>query len=251
MFSNNTYIILSHPQLAMNIGLVARAIQNFNITNLRLVNPKQDIINNDEFKNIALKSSADAKEIFKNITVFNSLQNAIADLHCSFSITSRKRYLHKDFISLHDLLNNTYFKSINNQNNKIGFVFGCEKSGLSNQEISCTNACIYIPSNINFPSLNLSHAVLAVSYELSKIKEFSLQHQVINNDTKHDFATNSDTQIFLEYFFQTLTDKNFFPEINKKELMMQNLSSIFFKSKLTKKDIKTLTGVVKILSNNK
>lgn len=244
MDKDNTYIILSHPQLAMNIGLVARAMLNFNITNLRLVNPRQNIIDDKEFKEVALKSSANAVDIFNNVKIFNSLSSAIGDLNFTFSVTARKRYLNKDFIALKDLSLNDYYKEIDVNSNKLGFIFGCEKSGLTNQEIALSNACIYIPSNINFPSLNLSHAVLAVCYEISKHKKSNLINHIPNKES----STLEDTEKFLNYLFSKLTDKNFFPELNKKELMMQNLSSIFLKAKLSQKDIQTLRGVVKFLS---
>ena len=100
MSIKNVHFILVRPQLGENIGLVARALKNFNITKLRIVNPKCNWPNQK-----ALAASVGAKDILKSSKIYNSIEKSIEDLEVVFASTSRIRKVNKKIISILDLKN--------------------------------------------------------------------------------------------------------------------------------------------------
>ena len=121
MSLNNIYFILVRPQMGENIGSVARAIKNFNITKLRIVNPRCNWPNQK-----ALATSVGAKDVLKSSKIYNSIEKSIGDLDVVFASTSRIRKVNKKIISILDL------KRKVKKGQKIGVIFGPEASGLSN-----------------------------------------------------------------------------------------------------------------------
>ena len=157
MSLNNVHFILARPQLGENIGSVARAIKNFNINKLRIINPRCVWPNQK-----ALATSVGAKDILKAAKVYNSIEKSIADLDVVFATTSRVRKINKRIISVNDL------KKKINKKHKLGIIFGPEASGLSNDEVNCADYLVKIPTNEKFSSLNLSHSVIIFCFELFK-----------------------------------------------------------------------------------
>jgi len=155
MSLGKVYFILVRPQMGENIGSVARAIKNFNIKYLRIVNPRCNWPSQK-----ALATSVGAKDILKSAKIYNSIEKAIGDLDIIFASTSRIRKVNKKIISILD------FKKKVEKKRKIGILFGPEASGLSNDEISYANYLVKIPTNKKFSSLNLSHSVIIFCFEL-------------------------------------------------------------------------------------
>ena len=141
-----------------NIGSVARAIKNFNIKHLRIVNPRCNWPNNK-----AIATSVGAKDILKSAKIYNSLEKSIGDLDIIFASSSRIRKVNKKIITVSNM------KIKIKRGKKIGILFGPEASGLSNDEINCANYLVKIPSNKKFSSLNLSHSAIIFCFELFKI----------------------------------------------------------------------------------
>ena len=136
-FSNITFI-LHKPQLSENIGACARGLKNFNFNNLILIDPKP-IFPNDKI----VATSVGAKDIIKKSKVFKSLEPAVKNIDYLIATSSRFRNKNIKHIQLKDLKKIDYKK-------KIGFLFGSEASGLSNNEISYANCTMQIPTNSNF-----------------------------------------------------------------------------------------------------
>ena len=155
MSLGNIHFILVRPQMGANIGFVARAIKNFNIKHLRIVNPRCHWPNQK-----ALATSVGAKDILKSTKVYNSIEKSIGDLDIIFASTSRIRRINKKIISILDLKNKVKKKR------KIGILFGPEASGLSNDEISYADYLVKIPTNKKFSSLNLSHSAIIFCFEI-------------------------------------------------------------------------------------
>ena len=178
MSLENIYFILVRPQLGENIGSVARAIKNFNIKHLRIVNPRCLWPNQK-----ALATSVGAKDILKSTKVYNSIEKSIGDLDIIFASTSRIRRINKKIISVFDLKNKVKEKR------KIGVLFGPEASGLSNDEISYADYLVKIPTNRKFSSLNLSHSVIIFCFEL--FQYFSRKKIVYKSSYKSSVAKKS------------------------------------------------------------
>ena len=204
-------IILLEPQLEENIGAVARAMLNFNFKNLRIIKNKW------KPKKITFNNAAKADEILKKAKVFNNLEDAIKDLQYVYATSNRKRDLSTEVVNLKKGI-----KIINNnKTSKVGILFGPERSGLKNEDISLCDKIIEIPLNKNFKSLNLAQSVLLVVYEL-----FNSNHSMVN----------------------LIKEKNFFQIKKKKKKMMLNIKTIFSKANLIDKEIRILLGVIRSLS---
>ena len=158
---SNLKVILVEPNGPLNVGSVARLCSNFEVDELRIVSPKCDIFSLDA-KKMALKG----QKFLDNCKIFYNLENAIFD--CDLVLASCGRIdVSKDsfFESSEDVFNWTKsFKKINN----LAIIFGREDSGLTNYELLLANKTFNIPTSMNNPSLNLSHAVSIALYELKK-----------------------------------------------------------------------------------
>ena len=158
MSFKNIYFILVRPQLGENIGATARALKNFNLSKLRIVNPRSGWPNQR-----AIATSVGAKNILKSTKIYNSLDKSIGDLNLIFATTSRIRKVNKKIISISDLN-----KNIKN-NQKIGIIFGPESSGLSNNELNCADYLVKIPTNKKFNSLIVSGSLFFVELIIKTI----------------------------------------------------------------------------------
>ena len=154
-------VILVEPNGPLNVGSVARLCSNFDVDELRIVSPKCNIYSL-EAKKMALKG----QKFLENCKIFDDLESAIFD--CDLVLASCGRVdVSKDsfFESSEDIFNWTIsFKKINN----LAIIFGREDRGLTNSELLLANKTFKIPTSQNNPSLNLSHAVSIVLYELNK-----------------------------------------------------------------------------------
>ena len=157
MSFNNIYFILNKPQLSENIGACARAMKNFNFSKLIVINPKPSFPN-DKIS----ATSVGAKEIIKNAKVYDKFEDSLSNFDLLIATSSRFRNKNIKHINIEEL-------NKIKLNKKIGFIFGSEASGLSNNEISYANYTMNIPSNKNFKSLNLSHSLILVCYILFNI----------------------------------------------------------------------------------
>ena len=151
MSLKNISFILHKPQLSENIGLCARGIKNFSFSKLLLISPKP-IFPNDKI----LATSVGAKDIIKKAKVFNNLEESLNEIDILVATSARFRNKNIKHINLSDLKNIDFSK-------KIGFLFGSEASGLSNNEVSYADYTLQIPSNENFKSLNLSHSLIIIA----------------------------------------------------------------------------------------
>jgi len=229
MISNNISFILHKPQMSENIGACARAIKNFNFKNLLLVDPKP-IFPNDKI----LATSVGAKEIIKKAKVFSNLEESLSKIDILVATSARFRNKNIKHITLDDL------KRIN-LNKKIGFLFGSEASGLTNNEVSYADYALQIPSNKNFISINLSHSLIIIAYVLSSI--IIVEKIKFNKSKKIKKATKEGIKDMLNFCVKSLEQKNFFKNTEKKPIMLQNLRSIFYKMQLSQKEIRILSSV--------
>ena len=229
-------IILVKPQLPENIGLVARAMDNCGLKNLILVSPREKWPNN-----LSLKSSGNSKKIILKTKVFETLNEALSSFNFVIATSNRKRFLNKpfqnDFIKLFDEFP---------KNKNIGILFGPENSGLSNQDLMLADTIFNINSSKTNTSLNLSHAVLLMSY---KWREFFVlqQKKSKNNKLNNKQAIKKDFLHFMNYLKNELNEVSFLHPENKSISMFENIQTLFMRSSLSKSEIQTLWGMVKKL----
>ena len=229
MSKNNISFILHKPQLSENIGACARAIKNFDFKRLVLVNPKP-IFPNDKI----LATSVGAKNIIKQSEVYQNVEKAIENVDIVIATSARFRNKNIKHINLEGL------KKINFKK-KVGFLFGSEASGLSNNEISYANYTLQIPTNPEFKSLNLSHSLIIIAQIVSSI--LKLKTKPFMRSKKVKIASKKEIQSMINLCLKNLEDINFFRPKEKKPTMLQNLRNIFYKMELSDKETRILSSV--------
>ena len=235
MSYKNIYFILVRPQLGENIGATARALKNFKLSKLRIVNPRSGWPNQK-----AIATSVGAKNILQSSKIYNSLDKSIGDLDQVFATTARIRKVNKKIISILDIN-----KKIKNKR-KIGIIFGPEASGLSNDEINCADYLVKIPTNNKFSSLNLSHSVIIFCFQLF---QFFLNKKVIYNSTyKSSVANKSQINKFLNFIIKKLDKKGFLQPEHKRRSMLRNIYNIFHRMNLSEQEIRILLGIFSTLN---
>ena len=235
MSLNNIYFILVRPQIGENVGFVARAIKNFNIKYLRIVNPRCSWPNQR-----ALATSVGAKDVLKSAKIYDSLEKSINDLDIIFASSSRIRKVNKKIISVSNL------KTKIRKGRKVGILFGPEASGLSNDEISCADYLVKNPSNKKFSSLNLSHSAIIFCFEI--FQYFSKEKAEYKTGYKSSVAKKSEVNKFLNYIIQGLDKKGFLQPDHKRKSMVRNINNIFHRINLSEQEIRILLGIFSTLN---
>ena len=237
MSLNNIHFILVRPQIGENIGSVARAIKNFNITKLRIVDPRCNWLSQK-----ALATSVGANDVLKSSKIYDSVNKSIADLRVVFASTSRIRKVNKKIISILDLRKKIKKKQ------KIGIMFGPEDSGLSNDELNCANYLVKIPTNRKFSSLNLSHSAIIFCFQL--FQHYSNKKVIYNSTYKSSVAKKSQVNKFLNFIINELDKKGFLQPDHKRKSMIRNINNIFHRIDLSEQEIRILLGIFSTLNKS-
>ncbi|MDC2985431.1 RNA methyltransferase [Candidatus Pelagibacter sp.] len=229
MSEKNITFILHRPQLSENIGACARAIKNFKFKKLVLIDPKP-IFPNDKI----LATSVGAKDIINQSKKYDNLEKALGKIDILIATSARFRNKNIKHINLEDL------KKVNFKK-KVGFLFGSEASGLSNEEVSYANYTLQIPTNPDFKSLNLSHSLIIIAqYVASLIKSKNI---TFKKSKKVKSASKKEIQSMLGLCVKNLDEINFFRPKEKRPKMLENLRNIFYKMDLSDKETRILSGL--------
>lgn len=231
-------IILVNPQLAENIGMVARAMKNCDIQELRLVNPKQS-----PTSDIALRASSGSDEILLNSKTYTSTKEALTDLEIVYASTARPRHQVKE------ALTPSYMAHNYPTDKKVGFMFGCERTGLENEDISLANAIVEVPLNPKHSSLNLAQAVLILGYEYYKTTISIEGTRFITNGG--EIASKEKVFKFLEKLDERIKQSPRLKDEDHTQSLLLNINNIFTRAQLTTQELNSLYGVINILSDTK
>ncbi len=225
---DNISIVLVNTKTPANIGAVARCMMNMGLSRLILVKPPLD--RNDE----AIRLSAGAEEILRKAATFGTLKEAVSD-HGLVIGTSRHTSRHRKNIRSPRQMAEQALPLLSS--NKVAIVFGREVNGLDNKDVSLCHELISIPASDAFPSLNLSHAVMVVAYELFTSAQTKLQH------SERTLAPAGELESCYEHLQNTLEEIGFIdPE--HPEHMMFSLRQIFGRSRLDSRDVSILRGIL-------
>jgi tRNA/rRNA methyltransferase len=237
-------IILIEPQLPENIGMVARAMANMGLSQLRLVAPRDGWPNEK-----AIASSSGAGHILETAQLFNSIEEAIADCHFIIAATARHHSQAKEILGPQQAAQKSRARV--NAGQKVAVLFGRERNGLEADEISRAHVLLTFPVSDDFPSLNLAQAVLLFGYSwmLSDGEEGELLPRVTDLGSKP--ATAKEMEGFFEKLASALQDKTYFNPPAREEVMKRNLRNIFQRLNLTAQDVQTLHGVLASLKGDK
>lgn len=228
---DNIFFILVEPQLGENIGAAARVMDNFGFSQLRIVNPRALSINDK-----AKATAAHALHVLENAVIYDSLEQAISDLNFVIATSAKTRALPMEQINIMEL--RPYVESCNSQSNaNIGILFGRERIGLLNEELAYADRLIYIPTNSSNPSLNLSHAVAVVAYELCRKQYPPSLNKNMNSFTKKQLAA------FALRLLEDLESFGFFTVPEKKDYMKLKVQNLLTKMIYDEQELKLLMGM--------
>jgi len=238
MLTGGPVIILVEPQLGENIGMVARAMANFGLSQLRLVNPRDGWPNE---KAIAAASKAD--HVIDEVQVFETLEEAISDLNTVMATTARQRDMIKPVLAPGEAASLSR-KRINEGHNT-GILFGRERWGLENDEVALADEIVTFPVNPAFASLNIAQAVLLMSYEWMRA---SIEENKTNFTSPEPIpAKREQLTSFLTHLEQALDDAKYFYPPEKRETMLENLRSLLANAQFQEQELQALHGVVAAL----
>lgn len=229
-------IILVEPQMAENIGMVARAMANFGLAELRLVAPR------DGWPNERARATASrADHVIDAAKVYATLPEAIADLNFVFATTARERDGFKPVRGPVEA--GRRLRARFRAGEKTGILFGRERIGLENEEVGLADEIVTFPVNPAFASLNIAQAVLLMAYEWMK--------SGLDSETETAFAgpeiVPAEKELVLGLFRHledALEARGYFRPPAKKPKMVDNLRAVLTRPGFTEAEIKVLRGVV-------
>ncbi|THV24985.1 RNA methyltransferase [Peteryoungia ipomoeae] len=229
-------IILVEPQLGENIGMVARAMANFGLAELRLVNPR-DGWPSDKARSAAAK----ADHVIDGTVVYDRLEGAVADLNFVYATTARSRDGFKPVrspVTAAETLRGRF-----RSGEKTGILFGREKSGLSNEDVALADEIVTFPVNPAFASLNIAQAVLLMSYEWMK-SGMEDHHAVAFDAPEQAQASKQEVIGLFEHVEQALSVRNYFHPPHKKAKLVDNLRAVLTRRSYTSPEIHVLRGII-------
>ncbi len=233
-------IVLVRPQLAVNIGMAARAMANFGLSDLRLVAPKSGWPRTDRYKEDAEAAAAGAVHVLDGARVFDTVEAAVADLSALYATTARERGQGKPVLAPDAAMADWAAPIAAGE--RRGILFGPERTGLGNDEVALADALVTFPVDPAYGSLNLAQAVLLVGYEWRKSKgDAALPFGPVDRSPP---APREAVLSFFDYLERELTVAGYFRPDDKRTVMRRNLRNIFHRMGLTEQDVRTLRGAV-------
>ncbi len=231
-------VILVEPQMGENIGAAARAMLNFGLDRMRIVNPR------DGWPNPRAQAmSSGAGQVMDAVQVVDTTAQAVADMNYVFATTARTRDLTKEVMTPERAMQHARVLILQGKN--VGIMFGPERSGLANEDIAHANALISVPVNPAFASLNLAQCVLLLAYEWRR-QTGEVPPQVMEM-AGVNFATAIEVQKLGERLEEALDARNFFWPEDKAESMVLTLRNMLTRLELTDADVRVFHGIVKTM----
>ena len=231
-------VILVRPQLGENVGTTARAMLNFGLTELRLVEPKCG------WPSIkALQAASGATAVLNGLRIFDRVEEAVADLELLFATTARPRDLPKRVVSAAGAAREA--RAALAEGRRVGVLFGPERTGLSNDDLIFADAVLSVPLNPDFTSLNLAQAVLLVGYEWFQAGGPAPPRQASAASRR---ATKGELDRLVEHLVTELDAAGFFRTADRRLSMVRTLKVIVQRADLHEADVHLLRGVIKALA---
>jgi tRNA/rRNA methyltransferase len=235
-------VILVEPQLGENIGMAARAMGNFGLTRLRIVNPR------DGWPNVhARRAASGADHILDQVELFDTVEQAVADCTLLFATTARAHDQAKPVVAPEAAAGEMTAAIAGGAT--VGILFGRERYGLQNEEVAMADRIVTFPVNPGFASLNLAQAVLLVGYEwFKRATSGALPFAMVERSER---ASQHQMQAFFDNLVGELDKVEFLRPAEKRETMLVNLRNIFTRMEPTKQDMHTLHGVVMAIAEGR
>jgi tRNA/rRNA methyltransferase len=228
-------IVLVRPQLGENIGKSARAMLNFGLTELRLVNPRDGWPNPS-----AGPAASGADVVLERAQLFDTVQEAIADCPMVYASTVRRRDLVMPVLTPQAMAGDIAKSPV-----RSAILFGAERSGLETEEVALANAIVTVPINPDFGSLNLAQAVILLAYEWSKTVALAVPPEKILEPP----APHGEVESLIEQLDAELVAKGYFHPPSRTQATRNTLRTIFTKTGWSSREVKAVRGVIRALVN--
>jgi tRNA/rRNA methyltransferase len=228
--------ILVRPQMGENIGAAARAMLNFGLTRMRVVDPRDGWPNP---RAVALASGAG--RLLDHAGLFPNVQASIADCDFVFATTARSRELVKPVVTPERAMQMT--RALAAEGKRVGILFGPERTGLENDDIVLANAIVTVPVNPDFPSLNLAQCALLMGYEW--VRQTVETPPEVMELARTEFASHLEVERLGDHFEERLDAAGFFFPHDKAPMMKQNLRNMWGRLGLTRAEVQTFHGMLR------
>ncbi|WP_207461771.1 RNA methyltransferase [Azospirillum sp. SYSU D00513] len=235
-------VILVHPQMGENIGACARAMLNCGLTELRLVKPRDGWPNE---KAVASASGADI--VLENVKVYETTAEAVGDLEVVFATTVRSRDMIQRFVTPRAAAEE--MRAHHDAGHKVGVLFGPERTGLVNDDLTLAETLITVPLNPSFASLNLAQAVLLISYEWFQTGEIPPDRFLHTGATRP--ATKAELFNLFDHLESQLDRTGFFTSEEKRPSMVRTLRNALERMQMTEQEVRTFHGVIAALAGRR
>lgn len=220
--------ILVKPRYGGNIGSTCRVLKNMGFLRLHLVRPSV-LPTHPE----SLRLAVGAADIAKKAKVFDTLDQAAKGLRFLIGTSRRTGKYRRDFVSLQDIRTKLPLGQ------KVGILFGAEERGLTNEELGHCNLVVQIPSNPDFPSLNLAQSVAVTAYQLRLLQDLDGSDDSLK---KFPLASVQNVEGMFQHLEKTLTAIGFLHDKNAFH-MMRTLRQLFGRTQLNSREVNILRGV--------
>lgn len=240
--STTPVVILVRPQLGENIGMAARAMLNCGLSALRLVAPRDGWPNER-----AQRAASGADVVLEKAEVFDTVQAAVADLERVVATTARNRELTQRILTPRRAA--VEVRGWIGQGERVGILFGPERTGLENDDMVHADTALSIPLNPQFSSLNIAQAVLLVAYEWAAAGEETPAERMSDHATRP--ATKEELQNLFDHLERALDQSGFLRNKDMRPSMVLNLKALLQRAEMTEQEARTFHGVIKFLSKNK
>jgi tRNA/rRNA methyltransferase len=236
MMNEGPAIVLVEPQLGENIGMVARAMANFGLGELRLVAPR------DGWPSEKARAAASrADHVIDGVVVFETLREAIADMSHVVATTARERDGFKPVLGPVEA--GRKLRGLFARGEKTGILFGRERFGLYNEEVALADEIVTFPVNPAFASLNIAQAVLLMSYEWMK-SGLAEETETAFRGPEMAAAPKAALHGLIDHLDAALSARGYFRPATKKPKMLDNLRAVLTRPGFSDAEIKVLRGVV-------
>ncbi len=232
-------VVLVRPQLADNIGAVARAMANGGLFHLRLVAPRDGWP-----QERAWRTASGADRILDELTLHDTVAAAVADLQRVFATCPRPRHITKPVLTARAAA--AGIREAAGRGLRCGLLFGPERAGLDNDDMAAADTLVRYPLNPAFMSLNLSQAVMVMAYEWWTAADVTSGAVLATHGTQ--VADKGALDGLLDHMVAELDACGFLRNAPKRPGMVRNLRHLFQRGEITEQEIRTLHGVVAELS---
>jgi tRNA/rRNA methyltransferase len=235
-------VILSRPQLGENIGAAARAMKNFGLSELRLVSPRSGWPNEK-----ANHMAVGAVDILARAKLFEDAAAALGDLQFVVATTARERGVTKPVLTPVEAVRQ--LRQAVAQDTRCGILFGSERSGLDNDEISLATSVVTIPTTA-FSSINLGQSVMLLCYEWFRAADETPAVRIDHGPVAKKATRQEVFQLFAHLEDELLKNGFLYPP-SKETPMIRNLRALLNRADMTDQEVRTLRGVIVALAKGK